>query len=242
MQARVSVERAKRPLSEATVLLRGVGSRSEDASRAGRAGTTVGSAESGDELTGLAEETLIDSATGSPRRRRRVLVLTVSLLALGLIAFVGLTSGPATQAPPGATRPGAAAPFVLDNLQPGEPRVSLAEYRGRPVVLNFFASWCVPCRREMPGFERVHRRLGTQVAFLGIDHQDQREAALQLLRETGVSYPAGYDPAGKVALNYGLFGMPTTIFISPQGQVLERRTGEIGESELEAMIRELLLS
>jgi cytochrome c biogenesis protein CcmG/thiol:disulfide interchange protein DsbE len=205
----------------------------------------VGSTESGAELKAPGEETLADPTIGPTRRRRRrrrLLVLTVALLAVGLVALVGLTSGQGAQAPPGATRAGAAAPFVLDNLERGGPRVSLAEYRGRPLVLNFFASWCVPCRKEMPGFERVHRRLGAEVAFLGINNQDQQEPALQLLRETGVSYPAGYDPAGKVALNYGLFGMPTTIFISPQGQVLKRRTGEISESELEATIRQLLLS
>jgi cytochrome c biogenesis protein CcmG/thiol:disulfide interchange protein DsbE len=80
------------------------------------------------------------------------------------------------------------------------------------------------------------------VAFVGVNHQDQREAALALVREAGMSYPAGFDPDGKVALDYGLFGMPTTIFISPQGQVVEHRTGEMTEGELEDTIRHLLLS
>jgi len=132
---------------------------------------------------------------------------------------------------------------AFDLPGPG-PRAGLAtaDLPGRVTLVNFFASWCVPCRKEMPAFERVHRRLGSRVAFLGINHQDQQEPALQLLRETGVSYPAGYDPAGKAALAYGLFGMPTTVFISPDGRILKRRTGEMSESELETAIQQLLVS
>ena len=192
------------------------------------------------EPTDPEEESLADGPPGGIRRRRGFLVLATAVVALALVTLVGVTR-PASHRP-GASKEGAAAPFVLDSVQRGGPQVSLAEYRGRPLVLNFFASWCGPCRKELPAFERVHQRLGSQVAFLGVDNQDQQEPALKLLRETGISYPAGYDPAGKVALNYGLFGMPTTIFISPQGQVLKRRTGELSEGELETTIRELLLS
>jgi cytochrome c biogenesis protein CcmG/thiol:disulfide interchange protein DsbE len=190
--------------------------------------------------SGAAEVTLEEGRGGQARRRRRRLAVA-ALAVLVLVVALGLTSRPAGQRAVSSPRGGAAA-FVLDNLQPGQPRVSLAAFQGRPVVLNFFASWCVPCRREMPGFERVHRRLGARVAFVGVNHQDQREAALALVREAGMSYPAGFDPDGKVALDYGLFGMPTTIFISPQGQVVEHRTGEMTEGELEDTIRHLLLS
>jgi cytochrome c biogenesis protein CcmG/thiol:disulfide interchange protein DsbE len=141
---------------------------------------------------------------------------------------------------PAADGGGKVAPdFKLENVRRGETPVSLTEYRGRPVVLNFFASWCVPCRREMPSFEAVHQRLGRRVAFVGVNHQDQRPGALDVLEETGVSYPAGFDPTGSVAAAYGLYGMPTTVFISPEGRVLERHTGELSAQVLEGTIRRL---
>jgi cytochrome c biogenesis protein CcmG/thiol:disulfide interchange protein DsbE len=174
-------------------------------------------------------------APGRSRRRRLVIAGSLAGLAVavGLLAIV-LSREPATGP---ARQP--AVTFELENVRREEPPVSLADYRGRPVVLNFFASWCVPCRREMPDFEAVHDRLGNRVAFVGVNHQDQRPAALDLLEETGVTYPSGFDPRGTVAGAYGLFGMPTTIFISPDGRVLERRTGEMSKRELEATIRRL---
>ena len=120
--------------------------------------------------------------------------------------------------------------------------VSLSQFRGRPVVLNFWASWCVPCRREMPAFEAAHRRLGSRVVFLGVNHQDALRAALKFLTETGVTYPSGYDPDGGVARKYGLFGLPTTIFVSPDGKVVARRTGETTADELQRKIAGLLAS
>ena len=78
------------------------------------------------------------------------------------------------------------------------------------MVVNFFASWCIPCRKEMPAFQAVSDRVGSKVAFLGIDHQDSREGGLDLVAQTGVRYPIGYDPDGSVATGYGLFGMPNT--------------------------------
>lgn len=92
----------------------------------------------------------------------------------------------------------------------------------------------------MPTFQSVHERLGGRVAFIGINHQDRCEDALDLLAETGVTYPTGYDPAGDVARAYGLFGMPTTVFISADGEILARRTGELDADELERTIEELL--
>ena len=108
-------------------------------------------------------------------------------------------------------------------------------------MLNFWASWCVPCRREMPAFQALHDQLGERVAFVGIDHQDGRTPALALLADTGVTYPTAHDPAGDVAQAYGLYGMPTTVFISPSGERLATRTGEIRADELERTIRQLLL-
>ncbi len=131
-----------------------------------------------------------------------------------------------------------AKPFELPRLN-GSGTVSLAALRGRPAVVNFFASWCVPCRKEMPALQAVSTKVQDRVAFLGVDHQDDRAGALQLLADTGVQYPTGYDPDGKVATSYGLFGMPTTLFVSPDGRLLEKHTGELSEAALTESISRL---
>lgn len=127
---------------------------------------------------------------------------------------------------------GRAAAVELPDVREGAPAVSLAALSGKPVVLNFFASWCIPCAKELPAFQAVADETKGRVAFLGIDHQDSRRAALELMEETGVTFPAGYDPEGKVARAYGLRGMPTTVFISAGGRILERRNGEMSGAEL----------
>lgn len=134
---------------------------------------------------------------------------------------------------------GPAPAFALPEVREGGATVRLADFAGRPVVVNFFASWCVPCRAEMPAFEAVARSLDGRVAFVGIDHRDSRRLARRLLDETGVSYPAAYDPGGSVAAAYRLFGMPTTVFVGPGGTLVARRTGEMSRAELERALGEL---
>jgi cytochrome c biogenesis protein CcmG/thiol:disulfide interchange protein DsbE len=173
-----------------------------------------------------------------PRRRRWRWVIAVAAFALAVTVSALALSPPR---PPSLTvkGDGAAELFELENLRPGGEPVALAAYRGRPVVVNFFASWCVPCRQEMPGFQSVYEQVEDRVAFVGVNHQDSRRGGLQLVEETGVRYPSGYDPKGEVALSYGLYGMPTTLFISAEGQLLERRTGEMSERELRQTVDRL---
>jgi cytochrome c biogenesis protein CcmG, thiol:disulfide interchange protein DsbE len=120
-------------------------------------------------------------------------------------------------------------------------RRSFADYRGRPLVVNFFASWCVPCLAEMPGFERVHRELADQVAFLGLNLQDPPQAGRAVVEETGVSYDVGRDPYGDLFQAFGGFAMPTTVFIDRAGTVVDLHGGEITTGELRDRIDALLL-
>lgn len=129
--------------------------------------------------------------------------------------------------------------FALPGLVDEGDVVRLSDHRGSPVVLNFWASWCAPCRKEMPALAQVSAELDGRVDFIGIDHQDRREDALALLRETDVRYPTAFDPTGGTAQEYGLRGMPTTVFIDPDGRVLATSLGELTESELRTSIREL---
>ena len=104
---------------------------------------------------------------------------------------------------------------------------ALQDYQGTPVVLNFWATWCPFCVAEMPDFERVHQRVGADVAFLGVNLQDDPGQANRLVGETGVTYRLAADPTGVV---YGAFGgtsMPTTVFIDADGTVREVVAGQM---------------
>ena len=169
------------------------------------------------------------------RRRRRLAVGLVGVAAV--VAAAVASSGDLPSAP--VKGQGVAPAFEVENIHPGAPPVTLTGVRGKPLVLNFWASWCVPCIREMPSFQAVHEAMKGRVSFLGMNHQDQRGPALNLLDKTGVRYSSGFDPAGEVALAYGLYGMPTTVFISADGQLLERETGEMSRGELKATIERL---
>jgi cytochrome c biogenesis protein CcmG/thiol:disulfide interchange protein DsbE len=139
----------------------------------------------------------------------------------------------------GVAAVGRPAPRVeLPGLRGG--RVRLADLRGRPVVLNFWASWCPPCLAEMPEFERVHRRLGARVAFLGVNQRDQAQAAERLARSTGVTYPLAADPAGRAFDAFGGLGMPTTVLIGADGTVADIFAGQLDETLLSERIRSVL--
>lgn len=175
---------------------------------------------------------MADADAGERRRSRRRARLLIAAVVLAAAAVVAVATWGPSGGPARVGGEGPAPGFSLENVHRGEPPVSLADHRGRPVVVNFWASWCAPCRREMPAFAEVSDQLDGKVVFLGVNHQDGRSAALELLAETGVRYPSGYDPDGRTAAAYGLLGMPTTLFVSADGRLLERRTGEVGRTEL----------
>lgn len=147
---------------------------------------------------------------------------------------------------------GAAAPaFELAALDGG--RVSLEDYRGRVVLLNFWATWCGPCRQEMPALERLHRMLepeGLEVVGLNVDAAPGEIDALAHLggdvaafvREYGLTFDILRDPEGGVMRRYGVSGLPTTVLIDRQGRVVLETVGalEWDDPERVAMIREIL--
>ena len=104
-------------------------------------------------------------------------------------------------------------------------------------MVNFFASWCAPCRREMRAFQAVYEDVDGSVAFLGIDNRDIRSDALDLVRETGVRYRLAFDPEGDAAREFGVLAMPTTVFVSADGVMIDRVFGEMSEGQLRRAIR-----
>jgi cytochrome c biogenesis protein CcmG, thiol:disulfide interchange protein DsbE len=119
-------------------------------------------------------------------------------------------------------------------------KLALSDLRGRAVVLNFWASWCPPCREEARDMERVWQAYRDRgVVFLGVNIQDSEQNARAFMEEFGISYPNGQDTSA-IASSYGLTGIPETFFITGDGQVNRRWIGAIGERQLSAFIDELL--
>lgn len=134
---------------------------------------------------------------------------------------------------------GQAAPsWSLPGLRDPSATVTLSQFAGKPVVLNFWASWCPPCRKEMPALAATARRLQGNVAFVGIDTNDQHGAALSFASQTGVKYPLAFDPHASAANNYGVYGLPTTFFISAQGKLLGRQVGGMTAQRLDQLIQQ----
>lgn len=125
--------------------------------------------------------------------------------------------------------------FTLPALQ-GSGTISYASFKDKPVVLNFFASWCPFCIAEKPGFEQVHQKLGSKVQFLGVSQSDSVEASVQLMRQTGISYPTASDSQGSLFHAFGGLAMPVTVFIKPGGQISEIHTGQLDPTTLSSLI------
>jgi cytochrome c biogenesis protein CcmG/thiol:disulfide interchange protein DsbE len=119
-------------------------------------------------------------------------------------------------------------------------RLALRELRGYPVVLNFWASWCVPCKEEAPGFHAVAQRYAGRVVFVGMDTQDFERAARRFLRRYRVNYVSVRDGTDRTYTAYGLTGVPETYFLDRRGRAVGHSVGELSERELERAVRALL--
>jgi peroxiredoxin len=109
---------------------------------------------------------------------------------------------------------------------PEAKKLALKDFRGKIVFLNFWASWCVPCREEMPAMERLYLEFKEKnFVVLAIAVKDRREDSIQFVKELKLTYPIGLDPEGKVGLLYGAWGLPTTYLIGPKGEGLARAWG-----------------
>jgi cytochrome c biogenesis protein CcmG/thiol:disulfide interchange protein DsbE len=162
----------------------------------------------------------------------------VQLAAAGVVAALAavlvrniVDSGGGVAAKLDQGRPVAAPPLVLDELG-GKGSVSLASYRGKAVVVNYWASWCVPCKEEAPVLERTwrsHRSAGLVV--LGVDANDFSKDASRFVRKHGLTYPVAVDPHGSTLGRWGVPGLPTTFVVDRRGRVIGKVLGGIGSGE-----------
>lgn len=132
--------------------------------------------------------------------------------------------------------------FTLKTLKGGT--VSLKDYRGRLIFLNFWATWCPPCRAEMPSMQRLWEEFKEEdFVILAIDIQEESKLVSSFMNERGLSFPVLLDEKGKVARSYGIRGIPTTFFLNPEGEIIGKAVGERDWDSEESfqLIDELLL-
>jgi cytochrome c biogenesis protein CcmG/thiol:disulfide interchange protein DsbE len=116
----------------------------------------------------------------------------------------------------------------------------LSDSRGRPVVINFWATWCQPCVVEHPVLQAGARRYQGQVDFLGVVYQDEPEKIRRFVTERGAWGPSLVDPGSKVAIAYGVYGAPETFFLDENGTIVERVAGLVRPEVMERIISRLL--
>jgi cytochrome c biogenesis protein CcmG/thiol:disulfide interchange protein DsbE len=162
------------------------------------------------------------------RRRPSRLALAVVAIAVALVIGEVATSGGG-----GNARRASALPSQV--LVP--PRVTLASLQGRPAVVNFWASWCHPCRREAPELQRFAARPPDGARLVGVDFTDDRGAARAFIRAHGWRYPNLSDPDGAVGRRYGVEGLPTTFVLNPRGQIVDTLRGPQTAATLERAAR-----
>lgn len=188
----------------------------------------------------------------APHRRRWLIVAAIALILVGVVALSSIRIGGSTTtttSPPtfddlgelggvdeGPASEEAAPDFTLTTFNGDEFTLSthFAE-EGTPVFLNLWASWCFPCREEMPAIDAAAERYGA-VRFVGVAVQDEEAPARAFAEEIAVGYPIGVDAAGEINRAYDPLGLPASYIISADGLILERIYGQVDEAEIDAKL------
>ena len=169
----------------------------------------------------------------------QAVAVTVVVALLALLAWRMLQTAEARGlADAVAANEAPAAPALELPLLDGTGSVSLASLRGKPVVLNFWASWCEPCKEEAPLLQAAADRYGGDVVVLGVDAQDFRVDARRFVQRYGIVYANVHDGKGSTLGRFGVTAFPETWFIDAEGRIVERIQGAVTQAALEAGIRE----
>jgi len=133
-----------------------------------------------------------------------------------------------------------AGPTSIANVTPASFRAKVATFKGKPLVVNFWATWCDPCKAEMPRLASAEKKYAGRVSFLGVDVQDDPSIAARFAAEKGVSYESVGDPRRDVAQSQGLLGLPVTQFYDASGKRVAVHAGELKADLLDEQISKLL--
>jgi len=191
----------------------------------------------GEQLTGVRK--------GRTQKHRIVVFVVASLLSAGLLALLGSQLlVPAQNQSEAASNPlvGHPAPdFTLDVLGPhanSAPTIHLASLKGKPIMLNFWASWCIPCQQEAPLLQKTWQNVQRQgIIFLGIDFQDARSDGLNFLHIYGITYLNVADDTGSTAINFGVTGVPETFFIDRHGVIVSKVIGGLTAQSMQSNLQ-----
>ena len=168
--------------------------------------------------------------------KRKIVIITVSVLAVALIVASGLIAGFNT----GKINCGGTAEKDITVYTDGGKRVTLSSKHGKPVVVNFWASWCSYCVQEMPDFQDMYEKYGDEVEFMMVNVKDTKANAKEIISRYGFTFPVYYD---RNDVAYGAYvtggGIPVTAFINKDGTIEYVQKGMISESKLETYIQKI---
>lgn len=166
--------------------------------------------------------------------RRLAITLSIITPILALLAF-GFTRDSRYIVSPLIAKP--ATPFTVTTFK-GD-KLTLNDLRGKAVFLNFWASWCLPCRAEARDLEAAWQKVKDKnMVFLGVALQDTDKNSLEFLKEFNVTYPNGKDESGKIGVDYGTWGIPESFFIDPHGRITYKHVGGIRAALVIAKLEE----
>ena len=172
---------------------------------------------------------VLRSAVGLAGRHRLVSVIVGMFVVAIIVVSTVTTSGSPANAAHGAP---VAPSFTLASLGGSGQRISLSEYRGKPLIVNFWASWCGPCQQETPLLAQWYKQQHGRVNLVGLDENDSAANALDFAHAKGVTYPIGTDEALAAANAYGVTGLPQTFFLDAKHRVVDRIYGAVTEAAL----------
>lgn len=169
----------------------------------------------------------------------RTVLIVGSLIALAMVGllFVGLGKNPNEIRSPLIGKP--APTFALREVGTGR-TVDISEFRGKPLVINFWATWCGPCWEEHPILVANARMLQPRVQFLGVVFQDEERKILDFLTQRGAGYPTLVDEKGKTAIAYGVGGVPETFFLDANGVIVAKYNGPMSADAIRENLQKVM--